>query len=136
VTYRVLLAPSAARELRKFDPDVRRRIQAALDLLATEPRPPAATRLVGGSGEWRVRTGDNRIVYEINDDQLLVLVLRTAHRARSTTGENGPMPPRPLKSEVPVPRFASTAAGSKSTAGVALIPLGCKPLARERSGSK
>jgi len=80
VTYRVSLAPSAARELRKFDPDVRRRIQAALDLLATEPRPPAATRLVGGSGEWRVRTGNYRIVYEINDDQLLVLVLRMAHR--------------------------------------------------------
>lgn len=80
MTYRVSLSPSAARELRKFDPTVRRRIQAALDLLATEPRPPAATRLVGGSGEWRVRTGDYRIVYEINDDQLLVLVLRMAHR--------------------------------------------------------
>jgi len=80
VAYRVSLAPSAARELRKFDPDVRRRIQAALDLLATEPRPPAATRLVGGSGEWRVRTGNYRIVYEINDDQLLVLVFRMAHR--------------------------------------------------------
>jgi len=80
VTYRVSLAPSAARELRKLDPNARRRIQAALDLLATEPRPPAATRLVGGSGEWRVRTGNYRIVYEINDDQLLVLVLRMAHR--------------------------------------------------------
>ncbi|HEY5273535.1 MAG TPA: type II toxin-antitoxin system RelE/ParE family toxin [Acidimicrobiales bacterium] len=80
MAYRVSLAPSAARELRKFDPDVRRRIQAALDLLATEPRPPAATRLVGGSGEWRVRTGNYRIVYEINDDQLLVLVFRMAHR--------------------------------------------------------
>lgn len=80
MTYRVSLSPSAARELRKFDPDVRRRIQAALDLLATEPRPPAATRLVGGAGEWRVRTGNYRIVYEINDDQLLVLVLRMAHR--------------------------------------------------------
>ena len=80
MAYRVSLAPSAARELRKFDPDVRRRIQAALDLLATEPRPPAATQLVGGSGEWRVRTGNYRIVYEINDDQLLVLVLRMAHR--------------------------------------------------------
>ena len=80
MTYRVSLAPSAARELRKFDPDVRRRIQAVLELLATEPRPPAAIRLVGGSGEWRVRTGDYRVVYEINDDQLLVLVVRMAHR--------------------------------------------------------
>lgn len=80
MTYRVSLAPSAARELRKFDPDVRRRIQAALELLAAEPRPPAATRLVGGSGAWRVRTGNYRIVYEINDDRLLILVLRMAHR--------------------------------------------------------
>ena len=76
MTYRIALAPPAARQLRKFDPPVRRRIQAALELLAAEPRPPAATQLVGGSGEWRVRTGDYRIVYEIKDDRLLVLVLR------------------------------------------------------------
>ncbi|MDA8399054.1 MAG: type II toxin-antitoxin system RelE/ParE family toxin [Actinomycetota bacterium] len=80
MTYSVTLAPSAARQLRKFDSDVRRRIQAAIDLLAVEPRPPAASRLVGGSGEWRVRTGNYRIVYEIDDDQLVVLVLRMGHR--------------------------------------------------------
>jgi mRNA interferase RelE/StbE len=80
VTYRITLAPAAARQLRKFDPQARRRIQAALELLATEPRPPAATQLVGGSGEWRVRTGDYRIVYEIRDGELLVLVLRVGHR--------------------------------------------------------
>lgn len=80
MTYRVTLAPSAARQLRKFDPDVRRRLQAAIELLAIDPRPPAATRLVGGSGEWRVRTGNYRIVYEINDNELVVLVLRMGHR--------------------------------------------------------
>jgi mRNA interferase RelE/StbE len=80
MTNSITLAPSAARQLRKFDPDVRRRIQAALELLAVEPRPPAAIRLVGGSGEWRVRTGDYRIVYEIKDGQLLILVLRIGHR--------------------------------------------------------
>jgi mRNA interferase RelE/StbE len=80
VTDRVTLAPSAARQLRKFDPDVRRRLQAAIELLAIDPRPPAATRLVGGSGEWRVRTGNYRIVYEINDNELVVLVLRMGHR--------------------------------------------------------
>lgn len=80
MTYRVALAPSAARQLRKFDPQVRRRIQAVLELLASEPRPPAATQLVGGSGEWRVRTGDYRIVYEIHDNHLLILVLRMGHR--------------------------------------------------------
>ncbi len=80
MTYTVTLAPSAARQLRKFDPVVRRRLQAAIELLAVDPRPPAATRLVGGSGEWRVRTGDYRIVYDINDDELVVLVLRMGHR--------------------------------------------------------
>ncbi len=80
MTYQVALAPTAARQLRKFDPQVRRRLQAAMELLATEPRPPAATQLVGGAGEWRVRTGDYRIVYEIQDDRLLVLVLSAGHR--------------------------------------------------------
>lgn len=80
MTYRVTLSPMAARQLRKLDAPVRRRIQAALELLAEQPRPPAATRLVGGAGEWSVRTGDYRIVYEIEDDHLLILVLRLGHR--------------------------------------------------------
>ena len=80
VTYELVLSPSAARELRKFDPHVRRRIQAVLELLGDNSRPPSATRLVGGAGEWRVRTGDYRIIYEIEDRRLLVLVLRMGHR--------------------------------------------------------
>jgi len=80
MTYEVALSPAAARQLHKSDPQVRRRVQAAIELLATEPRPPAATQLVGGAGEWRVRTGDYRIVYEIEDERLLVLVLSVGHR--------------------------------------------------------
>jgi mRNA interferase RelE/StbE len=79
MTYRVALAAAAARQLRKLDPHARRRVQAAVDLLANEPRPPAAT-----AGGWRrrvaVRTGDYRIVYEIDDDRLLVLVVAVGHR--------------------------------------------------------
>ena len=80
MTYSVRLSPAAARQLRKFDPQIRRRLQAVIELLSDEPRPPAATRLVGGAGEWRVRTGDSRGIYEIHDSELLVLVLRMAHR--------------------------------------------------------
>ena len=80
MNYVVNLSPAAARQLRKFDPRTRRRLQAVIELLANEPRPPAATRLVGGAGEWRVRTGDYRVIYEIHDAELLVLVLRMAHR--------------------------------------------------------
>ena len=80
MTYHVNLTPSAVRQLRKLDPPARRRVQAAIDLLADNPRPPAATQLVGGSGEWRVRTGEYRIVYDIRDTELLVLVLALGHR--------------------------------------------------------
>lgn len=80
MTYRVVLSPMAVRQLRTLDAQLPRRIPAALELLAGQPRPPSAIRLVGGSGEWRVRTGDYRIVDEIEDDRLLVLVLRVGHR--------------------------------------------------------
>jgi len=80
VTYRIDVAPAAQRQLRKLDPAARVRVQAAIELLAETPRPPGATKLVGGEGEWRVRTGDYRIVYEIEDSRLLVLVVAVGHR--------------------------------------------------------
>ena len=80
MTFEVHLAPAAERQLRKLDPAGRRRVQGAIDLLAADPRPPSARQLVGGAGEWRVRTGDFRIIYEIHDQQLLVLVVKVGHR--------------------------------------------------------
>ncbi len=80
MTYRIEVAPAAARQLRKLDPPARRRVQGAVELLAENPRPRSAKKLVGGEGEWRVRTGDYRVVYEINDDVLLVLVVAVGHR--------------------------------------------------------
>ena len=80
MTYRIEFAPAAVRQLRKLDPVGRRRIQAAVELLSTEPRPNGAKKLVGGKGEWRVRTGDYRIIYEIHERRLVVLVLVLGHR--------------------------------------------------------
>ena len=80
MSYDVRLAPAAVRQLRKLEPAGRRRVQAAIDLLAAEPRPPSARQLVGGAGEWRVRTGDFRIIYEIHEQQLLVLVIKVGQR--------------------------------------------------------
>ncbi|HHU10933.1 MAG TPA: type II toxin-antitoxin system RelE/ParE family toxin [Intrasporangiaceae bacterium] len=80
MTYRVELAPAAVRQLRKLDQSARRRVQAAIELLAAEPRPPGAAKLTVGEGEWRVRTGVFRIIYEIDDDVLLVLVIAVGHR--------------------------------------------------------
>ena len=80
MTYSVTVVPAALRQLRKLDPSARRRVQAVIDLLASEPRPPAARQLVGGAGEWRVRSGDYRVVYEIHDGELLILVVAVGHR--------------------------------------------------------
>jgi mRNA interferase RelE/StbE len=78
--YGIDFAPAAVRQLRKLDPPARRRIQAAVELLAEEPRPAGAKKLVGGESEWRVRTGDYRIIYEIHDQMLVVLVVAVGHR--------------------------------------------------------
>lgn len=78
-TYRVELRPAAARALRKLDPQVRRRIQGAIALFAQDPRPPAARALQGRPG-LRVRVGDYRIIYTVQDDVLLVVVVALGHR--------------------------------------------------------
>lgn len=80
MTYQVEIAPAAARQMRKLDAPALRRVQAAIELLADHPRPSGARKLVGGQGEWRVRTGGYRIVYEIRDEVLLVLVVAVGHR--------------------------------------------------------
>ncbi|MFT3871923.1 MAG: type II toxin-antitoxin system RelE/ParE family toxin [Nocardioides sp.] len=80
MTYRTEVAPAVLRQLRKLDRAAQRRVQAAIDLLADEPRPRGAKKLGGGAGEWRVRTGEYRIVYEIHDGVLLVLVVAVGHR--------------------------------------------------------
>ena len=72
--YTVQVRPAARRALRSLHPTDRRRLVMAIELLADEPRPPAAKPLRGRPA-WRVRVGDYRIIYEIIDDQLLVDVV-------------------------------------------------------------
>jgi mRNA interferase RelE/StbE len=82
--YRVELRPTAVRALRKLDPPVARRIQGAITLLAQDPRPPAAKPLTGRPGRWRIRVGDYRVIYTIDDGVLVVLVLSLGHAAMYT----------------------------------------------------
>ena len=78
-TYRIEVRPAAARALRKLDPPAARRVQGAIALLARDPRPPSARALQGRAG-FRVRVGDYRILYTIEDDVLLVVVVTLGHR--------------------------------------------------------
>ncbi len=79
--YEIRIAPSAARSLRGLDRPIQRRIAAAIDGLAAEPRPSGVRKLVGAEDLWRIRVGDYRIVYAIGDDRLVVLVVRIGHRS-------------------------------------------------------
>ena len=78
--YRVEVARRALRVLSALPRREQQRIRAAIDLLAEQPRPPGAVRLVGEPHVHRVRVGDYRILYEIVDDRLVVLVVRIGHR--------------------------------------------------------
>ena len=80
-SYRVLIKPSAAQEIEAVDPKRdRQRIVAKVLALAEEPRPAGCEKLAGESDRYRIRVGRYRIVYSIADDELVVLVVRVAHR--------------------------------------------------------
>ena len=77
--YRIELRPAAVRALRRLDPQLRPRIQGAIALLAQDPRPPGARALRGRPG-LRIRAGEYRIIYTIQDDVLLIVVVTLGHR--------------------------------------------------------
>ena len=79
MTYRIELRPAAVRALGKIDHQDRNRIRGGIALLAENPRPPGARALQGRPG-FRVRVGDYRILYIIDDNVLLVVVVTLGHR--------------------------------------------------------
>jgi mRNA interferase RelE/StbE len=79
-TYRVEFTSKAAKEIRKLDPPLRRRILTGIAALETEPRPSGVRKLAGFDNAWRIRIGDYRVLYEVRDDIVVVTVFRVAHR--------------------------------------------------------
>ncbi len=79
MTYRIEVEPAARRALRKVTGAMRGRLEAAILLLAEDPRPPASRRLAG-TPAYRVRIGDYRIIYEVRDDVLVVVIVTLGHR--------------------------------------------------------
>lgn len=78
--YTVNFTTGAAKEVRKLDLGVRRRILGSIEELETDPRPKGCKKLAGEPNAWRIRIGDFRVLYEILDDVLTVTVVRVAHR--------------------------------------------------------
>ena len=79
-SYRLALTESAEKELHRLTKTVVERIAARIEKLSASPRPNGCKKLKGGANEWRIRVGDYRIVYSIDDAQKLVDVVRIAHR--------------------------------------------------------
>ena len=80
MTYRVEVKPSAADALAKIPQPHRRRIAQKIDQLAGNPRPRGAIPLESPSSLYRIRVGDYRIIYQIQDAALVVLVVRIGQR--------------------------------------------------------
>jgi mRNA interferase RelE/StbE len=78
--YELIIKPTAEKSLDKLPRPIRRRIVDAMKALRNNPRPAGVVKLVGDENLWRIRIGDYRVVYEIQEGRLVVLVLRVAHR--------------------------------------------------------
>lgn len=78
--YRVELTPAAARQLAKLHRQAREMVAAAIVALAGNPRPAGCVKLSGPDDLWRVRVRNYRIVYRIEDDCLIVTVIKLGDR--------------------------------------------------------
>jgi mRNA interferase RelE/StbE len=81
--YSVRFTRTAEKELQAQDAPVRARILRNIGALADNPRPPGVKRLTAADNLWRIRVGDYRIVYEIHDAELIVRLIRIAHRSKA-----------------------------------------------------
>lgn len=79
-SYRVEIARSAAKDFRAIDRKWIPKILAVIESLESNPRPAGCKKLTGSDHTYRVRIGDYRVVYDIQDDLLIILVVRIRHR--------------------------------------------------------
>ena len=77
--YNIDLETRARREYHALPTEVRKRITEAIDDLQTNPRPPAAKRLTAKEG-YRIRKGDYRILYTIDDESRTIRIYRVGRR--------------------------------------------------------
>lgn len=80
MVYQILIDPAAMRELKKLDQRVRRLLAEAINALAENPRPSGSRKLAGSTNAYRIRVGDYRILYQIADKVLQVLIVKVGNR--------------------------------------------------------
>lgn len=80
MAYTIQFTPGARRAFRRFDAPIQRRIGAAIDALAVNPRPSGVKKLADTENHWRIRVGDYRIIYQIFDRVLVIVIVTVGHR--------------------------------------------------------
>jgi len=80
VPHQVEFTPAARRQFRKLPAEAQQRLAPAIEALAAEPLPSGAKKLVGAAELWRIRVGDYRLIYTLEAERLVVLVVRVGHR--------------------------------------------------------
>ncbi len=80
MSYHVKITATALKERKRIDSSSRKRVDVALKKLIETPRPPGAKKLVGRQLDWRIRVGNYRILYEVDDEASIITVWRIAHR--------------------------------------------------------
>ena len=81
--YTITFARSARKELESLPTSLIRRIVPRIDGLGKNPRPAGCRKIKGGLDLWRIRIGDYRVVYSINDETRIVDVIRVRHRSKA-----------------------------------------------------
>ena len=79
-SYRLLIKPSATKELEAVPVKDRRRLVARIQKLPDDPRPPGSEKL-SGHDLYRIRQGNCRVLYSVEDDALVILVIKVGHRS-------------------------------------------------------
>jgi mRNA interferase RelE/StbE len=78
--YRAVLERSAEKDLSRLSLEIHERVIVAIQALEINPRPPGCRKLVGSKNDWRIRLGNYRVVYEIDDRVHVVRINRVRHR--------------------------------------------------------
>ena len=78
--YQLYISRIAEKQIASFPKHIANNIREKIDLLASEPRPFGCKKLEGSKDEYRLRTGDYRIIYRIEDNRLIVEVIRIGNR--------------------------------------------------------
>jgi mRNA interferase RelE/StbE len=80
MSYAVVISKSVQKQIDNLPSDIIERVIEKIQSLASEPRPDGVVKLKGSDNEYRIRIGDYRVRYEIDDDSQLVQILQCKHR--------------------------------------------------------